>query len=151
MKGYTLLLVAVLGCSRLDERINSRGHTRYTELLNERAHAGLTLGKCGMFGPTRQGYCLARTSPATWPALERSLGLTPGKPEETFKNSCLDFDGYGRKVADSPEAREALPGVRMLVKGAVPLPPNTDNVHFVALYLNPSGSELCFEYQYPYG
>lgn len=106
---------------------------------------------CHMFGPTRAGYCLATASPKAWAALERSLGLREVKLEPAFQRSCLDLDGYGKSSASQPSPREPLARTKGLQAGSAALPTNTNNVHFVALYLNPAESEVCFEYEFPYG
>ena len=81
----------------------------------------------------------------------RRWGLTKAATKPVFKPSCLDFDGFGRKLGSPPtEYRDVKPRVERFVLGTVALPRNEDNVKFLSLYVASDGS-ACAEFTFPYG
>ena len=101
-----------------------------------------------MFGQTRAGYCVAALAPGD--AVDFISGLPVSRDLDVtfYGDSCASVNGYG-----SPKGAhqfDLLPGAaRYLVNGT--LPSNTENVRLRAVVMNPSGDELCFEYEFPYG
>jgi hypothetical protein len=136
--------------ARVEARINAAPFKTYTERLATAASASVTVRACDMFGPTRKGYCIVDGAAGEPAKLATGLGLDAATiAKGPGGQTCLDLAGFGHPGPGGK--READPGVTAYRKGSAALPPNTNNVRFVTLFVGAAGTSACIEYDYPYG
>lgn len=142
-----MLLALTLACGWFGERLDSGALSRYTQRLPLNA---LELERCAMHGPTRKGYCILRGQPGQADAFVRDLPLAPAATEPTYGESCWKIPGFGRADPEAESASAILPdGAYYRPNGE--LPPNQDNVHLRAVTIDPAGTGVCIDYEFPYG
>ena len=156
MTKRTLSVAAVLllGCSGAVTGGDTRSLSRYTDKLLTAASAPTGGATCSMFGFTREGYCSVTRTAAEVQKLVDGTSLAivedPGPfPYGHGQFSCANVVDFGRP--NGPNRFELLPGAKRFVPTGAPLPPNQNNVKLNAIVVAPNGTDVCFEYQFPYG
>jgi hypothetical protein len=147
-KRAALLLLGALGCSGALTRGGAPAFEKYTEKLL--AGGGLTPGveRCEMYGGTRAGYCTVKRTAPEIAALVASLPLAADGVTTWYGDSCASVIGFGSP--QGPSRFELLPGAQRHVPNGT-LPPNQSNVKLKAVVVSPTGTEVCFDYHFPYG
>lgn len=141
------IALAVLGCSgALTGGVSP--FERYTDVLMTTAALPVGGLRCEMFGGTRVGYCEATRTPAEVASLLAALPLMADSTTTFYGDSCASVAGFG--IPNGQHRFDFLPGTTRHKPNGT-LPPNTNNVQLRAIVVSASGTDVCFEYEFPYG
>jgi hypothetical protein len=133
------------------EALEARTVRRYAEVLAGSGGARVAVERCVMFTGSRSAHCLFHGSEHELVKVVAALGWKGAATSHVVKRSCLELQGFGRKLGSPPiEYRDVEPGVKLFLPGSRALPPNQDNVKFLRLYVAPDG-RACAELTFPYG
>jgi hypothetical protein len=142
MKYALLALLVLVACHpRTDDERNKEPFAKYTDALVGKSGAKVSPRACAMFSGSRKGYCVVEGTGEENARFANGLGLVDA-PE--WKGHTSDFQSCTRV-----DPKYSAPDVHIVKAGTAALPPNTDNVKLVVVYV--AKDAMCIEYQYPYG
>ena len=123
----------------------------YVGQLASHANAKVEVESCHQFDSSRRGYCLLRAPLSELRELTGRNGLQSVPHEAAFGPNCLALPEWG-KEAGTPGAELFEPAgtLERFRPGSTSLPVSSHNVHFIQLYVAPTG-RACLEYHFPYG
>lgn len=77
-----------------------------------------------------------------------ALPLMADSTTTFYGDSCASVAGFG--IPNGQHRFDFLPGTTRHKPNGT-LPPNTNNVQLRAIVVSASGTDVCFEYEFPYG
>lgn len=150
-----IFAIGVLACSGGSGgglmRADVAAMARYTDTLVTSAGGKPGVGPCAMFGSTRAGHCTITRSAGEIRSLVdgKSLAVVPDATTTFYgDDTCAALPGFG--APNGAQRWDLLPGATRFVPAGT-LPPNDHNVKLDAIVVAPNGTDVCFQFQFPYG